>query len=95
MVASRLELFQMTNSSSDAQNVVIVWMSVPNKAIQPSAEDGTPVIFAEEAACQLCEDLPCIAACGTEALMPVPSYWHGGHGVGRGVSLSLYGRKWM
>jgi ferredoxin-type protein NapG len=44
----------------------------PNKAIQPSLEDGTPVIFAEEAACRLCEDLPCISACGTEALIPLP-----------------------
>jgi ferredoxin-type protein NapG len=33
--------------------------------------DGTPVIFAEQMPCFLCEDTPCIAACATEALLPV------------------------
>jgi ferredoxin-type protein NapG len=29
------------------------------------------VLFADQAPCQLCEDLPCIAACAVEALVPV------------------------
>ncbi|MGH7183709.1 MAG: 4Fe-4S dicluster domain-containing protein [Nitrospiraceae bacterium] len=33
--------------------------------------DGTPVIFADRMPCFLCEDTPCIAACATEALLPV------------------------
>jgi ferredoxin-type protein NapG len=33
--------------------------------------DGTPGIFADETPCVLCEDFPCIAACATDALMPV------------------------
>lgn len=33
--------------------------------------DGTPGIFADETPCVLCEDFPCIAACATEALVPV------------------------
>lgn len=33
--------------------------------------DGTPVIFADHIPCYLCEDMPCIAACATEALLPV------------------------
>jgi ferredoxin-type protein NapG len=33
--------------------------------------DGTPAIFPDEAPCHLCEDIPCIAACATDALMPV------------------------
>jgi ferredoxin-type protein NapG len=43
----------------------------PPGAIIPSAIDGTPVLFADQSPCVLCEDLPCIAACATEALMPV------------------------
>lgn len=34
---------------------------------------GTPRIDAREGACRLCEDLPCIAACPTEALRPLAS----------------------
>jgi ferredoxin-type protein NapG len=30
---------------------------------------GTPIIFADQAPCRLCDDLPCIAACATEALV--------------------------
>lgn len=46
------------------------------KACAPGAivchpTDGTPVIFADQSPCLLCEDLPCIAACATEALLPV------------------------
>jgi ferredoxin-type protein NapG len=33
--------------------------------------DGTPVIYADQVPCYLCEDLPCIAACAAEALIPV------------------------
>ena len=33
--------------------------------------NGTPVIFADQMPCYLCEDMPCIAACATEALLPV------------------------
>lgn len=36
------------------------------------AETGTPVIDARAQACRLCADFPCIAACPTEALHPVP-----------------------
>jgi ferredoxin-type protein NapG len=34
-------------------------------------QDGTPVIFPDQAPCHLCDDTPCIAACATEALLPV------------------------
>ena len=37
------------------------------------AETGTPVIDARAQACRLCADFPCIAACPTEALHPVPA----------------------
>ncbi len=33
---------------------------------------GTPAIFTRESPCYLCEDLPCITACDTGALQPVP-----------------------
>jgi ferredoxin-type protein NapG len=36
-------------------------------------QDGTPVIFPDQTPCYLCEDTPCIAACMTEALVPVSS----------------------
>jgi ferredoxin-type protein NapG len=39
--------------------------------LDPSA--ASPVIFPDETPCYLCEDFPCIAACGTEALLPVSS----------------------
>jgi ferredoxin-type protein NapG len=45
------------------------------KACPPGAvivtSDGTPGIFADETPCVLCEDFPCIAACSTDALLPV------------------------
>lgn len=34
---------------------------------------GTPTFDARDHACRLCEDLPCIAACPTEALHPLAS----------------------
>jgi ferredoxin-type protein NapG len=40
-------------------------------AIVCHSQDGTPVIFADRSPCLLCEDLPCIASCATEALTPV------------------------
>lgn len=33
--------------------------------------DGTPVIFPDQVPCYLCDDVPCIAACATDALLPV------------------------
>ena len=36
-------------------------------------QDGTPVIFPDQMPCYLCDDTPCIAACATEALLPVGS----------------------
>ena len=38
--------------------------------------DGTPVLFADQSPCLLCEDFPCITACGTEALIPVEGINH-------------------
>jgi len=43
----------------------------PHGSIVPHREDGTPVIFADEVPCYLCEDLPCVAACATDALLAV------------------------
>ena len=43
----------------------------PHGSILFHPQDGTPVIFADQTPCHLCEDLPCIAACATEALLPV------------------------
>lgn len=36
-------------------------------------QDGTPVIYPDQMPCYLCDDTPCIAACATEALLPVAS----------------------
>jgi ferredoxin-type protein NapG len=43
----------------------------PHDAIQTLSSNDTPVIFPEESPCQLCEDLPCIGACETDALLPL------------------------
>lgn len=43
----------------------------PHGAIVFDQRDGSPVIFPDRVACQLCEDLPCIGACETEALVAV------------------------
>jgi len=36
-------------------------------------QDGTPIIYPDQMPCYLCDDTPCIAACATEALLPVGS----------------------
>ena len=43
----------------------------PYGAIVFDQRDGTPVIFPDQVPCYLCDDLPCINACATEALLPV------------------------
>jgi len=43
----------------------------PYDSIKPEPKSGTPVIFPDEMPCFLCEDFPCVDACGTEALLPV------------------------
>ncbi|TAJ07663.1 MAG: 4Fe-4S dicluster domain-containing protein [Nitrospirae bacterium] len=43
----------------------------PYGSIKPEPKSGTPVIFPDETPCHLCEDFPCISACGTEALLSV------------------------
>jgi len=43
----------------------------PYGSITFHSQNGTPVIFADQMPCFLCEDTPCIAACATEALLPV------------------------
>ena len=46
-------------------------MVCPYGSITFHQQDGTPVIFADQIPCYLCEDVPCIAACATEALLAV------------------------
>ncbi len=43
----------------------------PPGAIVAHPSDGTPILFADQSPCLLCEDVPCIVACGTDALRPV------------------------
>ncbi|RMH36966.1 MAG: 4Fe-4S ferredoxin [Nitrospirae bacterium] len=43
----------------------------PHEVIQNHPVDETPILFPDQAPCQLCDDFPCIAACQTEALLPV------------------------
>jgi ferredoxin-type protein NapG len=43
----------------------------PYGSIKNDPANGYPVIFANESPCQLCEDFPCVAACETEALLPL------------------------
>lgn len=43
----------------------------PHHSIQFDRRDGSPVIFPDQEPCHLCEEFPCIAACATDALMPV------------------------
>jgi ferredoxin-type protein NapG len=46
----------------------------PYGSITFHPQNGTPVIFADQVPCYLCEDMPCIAACATEALLPVEEH---------------------
>ncbi len=43
----------------------------PPGAIVAHGQDATPVLFADQSPCLLCEDFPCIAVCATGALLPV------------------------
>jgi ferredoxin-type protein NapG len=43
----------------------------PYGSIKKDPANGYPVIFANESPCQLCDDFPCVAACATEALLPL------------------------
>lgn len=43
----------------------------PYGTISFDQRDGTPVIFPDQVPCHLCDDFPCIAACATDALLPV------------------------
>jgi ferredoxin-type protein NapG len=42
----------------------------PHDSLVPH-QDGTPVLFPDQVPCYLCDDVPCIAVCATEALLPV------------------------
>lgn len=44
----------------------------PYGSIVPSLRDGSPTIYPDRTPCYLCEDFPCIAACGADALVPLP-----------------------
>ena len=43
----------------------------PYGAITVHPHDDSPILFPDQTPCYLCEDLPCIAACGTHALEAV------------------------
>jgi len=43
----------------------------PYESIKKDPATGYPVLFANESACYLCDDFPCIAACETDALLLV------------------------
>jgi ferredoxin-type protein NapG len=43
----------------------------PFGSIKKDPADGYPVLFANESPCFLCDDFPCVAACATEALVPL------------------------
>jgi ferredoxin-type protein NapG len=43
----------------------------PYDSITFDVRDGSPQIFPDDRPCYLCEDFPCIAACGTDALLPL------------------------
>lgn len=60
----------------------------PPGAIMAHPEDGTPILFADESPCLLCEDFPCITSCRTEALLPVDSI----NQVRMGIATVSHGR---
>jgi ferredoxin-type protein NapG len=43
----------------------------PYGSIKKDPANGYPVLFADASPCFLCDDFPCIAACATEALLPI------------------------
>jgi len=43
----------------------------PYGAITVHPRDGFPILFPNQTPCYLCEDVPCISACGTDALVAV------------------------
>jgi ferredoxin-type protein NapG len=43
----------------------------PYGSIKTDPANGYPIIFASESPCYLCNDFPCVAACETEALVPL------------------------
>ena len=43
----------------------------PYDTIQLSKQDERPVIFPDQTPCYVCDDFPCVAACETEALLPI------------------------
>jgi ferredoxin-type protein NapG len=43
----------------------------PYHSITAHPVDGFPILFPDVAPCRVCDDVPCIAACETEALLPV------------------------
>ncbi len=45
----------------------------PYGSITVDQQNGLPVIYPDAVPCYLCDDFPCIAACETEALLPVGS----------------------
>jgi ferredoxin-type protein NapG len=55
----------------------------PHDAIQALPSNNTPVIYPGESPCKLCEDLPCIGACETDALLPVAGRFQVNMGVAK------------
>ncbi|MCA9498553.1 MAG: 4Fe-4S binding protein [Nitrospirales bacterium] len=55
----------------------------PHDAIQVLLSNDTPVIYPGESPCKLCDDLPCIGACTTEALLPVANRFQVNMGVAK------------
>ena len=48
----------------------------PYQAIAVHPANGSPILFANQTPCYLCEDFPCITACGTDALSPLEGVEH-------------------
>ena len=43
----------------------------PHSAVAVHPRDGFPIIFPDQAPCYLCDDVPCVSACETDALVAV------------------------